>query len=580
MPNATAKEIVELKLVQLTPSPTNPRKYFDPAKLKDLADSIREQGVLTPIMVRKVQGSGGVKVNGLYEIIAGERRFRASKIAGRETVPAEVKEFDDKQVAEAQLIENVQRDDLSPLEEARAYKPLIDLHGYDIKAIAEKIGKSASYIYGCFRLMKLSPAWHKALDEGGIKMAFAHVVATRIEDHELQDEILEHLQDTYCTYSADTPEELRKKIEERHDRALKRAPWNTADKTLVPAAGPCTSCPHRSQAQAELFDGASKGDFCMKVDCWTEKMKAHGARLVDEARRQGKNVVAGATAKKVLAESKSGTGILVELDSSPGWYHRAGSLREGLKGRKVQVTLVQDEAGRLREMAPKADVLKAMPKEVSSGNSGGGGKLSAKEKAARRARLLDLAAARAAWPKAWAAAIDKLAAKGLNAIAFRQMLAILVRRHGDRHWTNNAAERLGIKYPGDDYGSASAKAISRWLEGKTEKDLVRAGWQLALGPGAWDSDTELSPSGKDVFDLAGVNYAAFKTAEARRITDEKLAKEVDKDERELAAKIIEQRKAEGRYEPKKGKPIGGETLDMSGRTKKNQKAPKKQKRKK
>ncbi len=115
-------EIVHISLKELKGSPTNPRKTFDPAKLKDLADSIKQVGIIQPLLVR-VWKFGGFKG---YEVIAGERRMRAAGMAKIEAAPCTVKLLDDRTVAEVQLIENVQRDDLKPMEEAEAYGRLVD----------------------------------------------------------------------------------------------------------------------------------------------------------------------------------------------------------------------------------------------------------------------------------------------------------------------------------------------------------------------------------------------------------------------------------------------------------------------
>lgn len=116
-PDLTLDNVSDLALTDIRPNPYQPRKTFDQAGLNDLADSIRQNGVFQPIIVRK-------SVNG-YEIITGERRFRASKLAGRDTIPAIVREFDDPQMMEIAVIENLQREDLTPLDEAQAYDTLI-----------------------------------------------------------------------------------------------------------------------------------------------------------------------------------------------------------------------------------------------------------------------------------------------------------------------------------------------------------------------------------------------------------------------------------------------------------------------
>ncbi|MCF0115936.1 MAG: ParB/RepB/Spo0J family partition protein, partial [Erysipelotrichaceae bacterium] len=138
---------VEIELTKIRPNPYQPRKTFDEKALKELAESIKEHGIFTPILVRKsVQG---------YEIIAGERRHRAAKLAGLTKVPCMVVEFNDTQMMEIALLENIQRENLNPIEEALAYQNLIQRLGYTQEQLAQRVGKSREYIANLMRLLKL-----------------------------------------------------------------------------------------------------------------------------------------------------------------------------------------------------------------------------------------------------------------------------------------------------------------------------------------------------------------------------------------------------------------------------------------
>ncbi len=136
-------KLVELK--DIKPSQHNARKTFDEAKIKELSASIKEKGVIEPIIIRPA--------NGKYEVVCGERRFRASQMAGITTIPAVIKELDDKQAIEYQIIENLHREDVHPLEEAEGYELLMKKHGYKtVEDIAVKVGKSKGYVYGRLKL--------------------------------------------------------------------------------------------------------------------------------------------------------------------------------------------------------------------------------------------------------------------------------------------------------------------------------------------------------------------------------------------------------------------------------------------
>ena len=130
---------------RITPNPEQPRLAFDPISLEELAASIREHGVLQPILVRPLDG-------GEYQLIAGERRWRASKAAGLDTIPALVEEIDDDTAMEISIIENLQREDLSPLDEAAMYDRMVRDHGYSVRRLAQKLGKDKGYLENRLRL--------------------------------------------------------------------------------------------------------------------------------------------------------------------------------------------------------------------------------------------------------------------------------------------------------------------------------------------------------------------------------------------------------------------------------------------
>ena len=141
---ATQAQIREVPVGKILPNPAQPRLSYDEDSLTELADSIREHGVLQPILVRP---SGGK-----YELIAGERRWRASGMAGRESIPAIVAEFDEQTALEVSIIENLQREDVSPLEEAAMFRKMTEVFGYSLRQLAQKVGKDKGYIENRLRL--------------------------------------------------------------------------------------------------------------------------------------------------------------------------------------------------------------------------------------------------------------------------------------------------------------------------------------------------------------------------------------------------------------------------------------------
>ena len=154
----------EIPLKEIRPNPYQPRKEFDENGLKELADSIRENGVFQPILVRK-------SLSG-YELVAGERRVRASKLAGKKNIPAIIVDFDDRQMMEISLLENIQRKDLTPIEEARAYQQLIKKLGYTQEELSKRIGKSRSNVTNMLRLLSLPEEVQTMVNNG--KLSYGH----------------------------------------------------------------------------------------------------------------------------------------------------------------------------------------------------------------------------------------------------------------------------------------------------------------------------------------------------------------------------------------------------------------------
>ncbi|MFW3496553.1 ParB/RepB/Spo0J family partition protein [Aerococcus viridans] len=166
---ATDKMVQEISVEDIRPNPYQPRHQFDEDALNDLAKSIQEQGIFQPITLRKSAVKG-------YEIIAGERRFRASKIAGLTTVPAIVREFSDEQMIEASIIENLQREDLTALEEAMAYQQLIDVLAITQDEAAKRLGKSRTYITNHLRLLGLSDDIKVLVQSGALSAGQARTI--------------------------------------------------------------------------------------------------------------------------------------------------------------------------------------------------------------------------------------------------------------------------------------------------------------------------------------------------------------------------------------------------------------------
>lgn len=273
--------IVDLELDSLEPHPANRRVGgFDQTKLEQLASSIEAIGVQQPIVVRPMRRedlhSWMETPDARYEIVAGERRWRASKIAGKARIPCVVRELDDVTALEIQTVENLQREDIHPLDEADGYTRLIEQAGYDVEHVAAELGKSPSYVYQRLQLQKLIDAARKLLEQGEITAGHAILIARlRSED---QQELVKYIRERrrWSSHEVISVRELDAHIHDMVLLDLARVPWKRSDAKLLAAAGACTVCPKRTAAQSELFADVckSKHDYCLDADCFQAKADA------------------------------------------------------------------------------------------------------------------------------------------------------------------------------------------------------------------------------------------------------------------------------------------------------------------
>lgn len=163
------KQSTELRLSQIVPNRDQPRKDFDDEELRQLSDSIAKHGLIQPILVRPMQ-------DGSYQIVAGERRWRASRLAGLDKVPVVIREMDDRETMEVALIENLQREDLNPIEESLGYKQLMDTYGLTQEQVSSRVGKSRSAVANALRLLSLTEAETDAVKKGEITSGHARAL--------------------------------------------------------------------------------------------------------------------------------------------------------------------------------------------------------------------------------------------------------------------------------------------------------------------------------------------------------------------------------------------------------------------
>lgn len=285
------------------PSTTNPRKHFNQTALAELAESIKQHGVAQPILVRPIERAGNSIV--YYEIVAGERRYRASSLAGYSTVPAIVRTLSDVEALEIQVIENLQRADLHPLEEAEGYEQLMKLHHFTADQLADKVGKSRAYIYARLKLCALEPAARQSFFDGALTASTALLVA-RIPVKKLQQEAVKEITQENYGGGVMSTRDAQRHIERKYMLQLKDAPFKTSDEKLCPAAGSCGSCKKRTGNQPELFSDIESTDVCTDPVCFGKKREAHTNRLRIQAGVNGQTIISGPEAKKIMPYSYSG----------------------------------------------------------------------------------------------------------------------------------------------------------------------------------------------------------------------------------------------------------------------------------
>ena len=277
--NATEYRNVSLSLLNV--SKTNPRRTFEDAALKELAESIRAQGILSPLLVRPLTENG-------FEIVFGERRYRAAQLAGQDTVPVRIRQMSDAEALEAQLVENLIRAEIHPMEEAQGFRALLALDEpkYSIEQIAAKVGKSPAFVASRLKLTDLIPAAVEAFYADEIGVGHALLLAKLPADQQKQA-LSACFKEVYNGSQKPARillpvRNLQFWIDANILLVLKDAPFNKRDTQLVPTAGSCAECPKRTGHNKLLFgdDLGKLGDRCTDPTCYQAKIQAHVAATV------------------------------------------------------------------------------------------------------------------------------------------------------------------------------------------------------------------------------------------------------------------------------------------------------------
>jgi ParB/RepB/Spo0J family partition protein len=359
---SVALSIRLLALKQIEPSGTTVqerrRAHYDSAALQELARNIKAVQVIEPIIVRPKAGPAEPE---RFEIVAGERRWRASCEAGLEAIPAIVRALDDGEVLEIQLVENLHREGLHELEEAEGYEVLMQQHRYDIEQLCGKVGRSRAYVYARLKLLALDKKSREAFYAGKLTAATALLLA-RIPVPALQQEALKAITATWNGEPLPY-KDAQRHIQDRYMTRLKEAPFDVKATDLVPGAGPCSACPKLTGNQPELFGDIKTADVCTDPHCYAAKRAAWGERLQVQAQAEGRTVLTGKEAKQIAPYGVNSNlqGGFVSLDQRCHEDVKGRTYRQLLGKEFKSDTLISDaESGRVVEVIKLSDHAEAL----------------------------------------------------------------------------------------------------------------------------------------------------------------------------------------------------------------------------
>jgi ParB/RepB/Spo0J family partition protein len=338
--------------LSITTSQAERRRHFDPAAIEELANSIKTVGLLSPLVVRPI--------NGRMELVAGERRYKAAKLAGLTDIDVTVRELSDEQVLEVQLIENLQREGLHELAEAEGYDQLHEL-GHSAEEIAEKIGKSKAYVYARMKLLGLCKDARSAFYGGKLNASTALLIA-RIPSESLQKAAMKEITADDRWNGPMTYRLAFDLIQRDYMMALKDAGFPVEDALLVKKAGPCGLCPKRTGNQPDIFGDVKSGDVCTDPVCFKAKREAHAQREIAKAESEGLKVITGKRAAEILPYGDSVRGGFTALKDHPYQDPKRRTVAQ-LLGKEFEPVLVKDpRTGALIKVAPEAAVNEALKK--------------------------------------------------------------------------------------------------------------------------------------------------------------------------------------------------------------------------
>ena len=368
-----------LPIASIRRSPTNPRKRFPEGEHAEMTASVRKHGVLQPLLVRPWPAKPG-----LFELVAGERRHRAAEAAPLLEVPVLVRDLSDDEVLHIQIIENLQRKDVHPLEEADGYKALVD-RGHTVEQIASEVSQTRTYVAQRLKLTSLIEPARKLFFDGKLNAGTALIVARLPED--LQQKAAKEITTEDWTGTAMSAKRASDHVQKTYMLRLDQAPFKPSDAALVPGAGACGPCPKRTGNQTDLFDDVKSKEICTDPRCFEKKRAAAAAQKVAEAEAAGRTVIAGKEAKKVKPDRFSQlSGGWVSLDDycHDDPKHRSYRQLIGAKAVKSAALLEDPHKNELVDVMQRSDLKKALADKGIEARSTGSSNPSASAENAKK----------------------------------------------------------------------------------------------------------------------------------------------------------------------------------------------------
>lgn len=538
IPPTEEPQFAMLDLAMVVTSRTNPRKHFDQAKLNELAEGIKASGVHQPVLVRqlpadRLQETFADRRKGAplpsHEIVAGERRYRASKLAGGSTIPAMIRRLTDDQVREIQLIENLQREDLSPLEEAEGFRDLMEHSHLSAEEVGIKVKRSKAYVYASIKLLDLTPEPRAVLEAGKIHVSLALPIA-RIPDSKLQKKALaEAMRAEHDGTPIHSARSFQAWVRLNVMLDLAKAAFSITDESLHATAGSCKTCPKRTGANPDIFSDVQGADICTDPKCFEAKAEVHRGRLVAKAEAKGFTVIEGKAAKEIVSQySYQPLKGYSRLDQKRTDIDESGpTLRKLLGSDAPSPVLIENPYTKeLIEAVPteEAEAVLVAKGAIGKEETQTAGKLEAQIEGLKdRAKVEGQKAGRRAMFEVIKEAVRIEADEAVSALITSDLVRTwLVRQVADFDAGETLVELLNLQVEGDDYGAADDAATAA-LQRASDANVWRA---LVLFMAA--DEREYFPYGRRVDETPALNAIAtvagldLDTARDKAIADRKL----------------------------------------------------------